>query len=64
MKATQVKPQGPPEKVLKCDVCGRRTPHPYGYTRQGNGCVCGKDCEEKYDEMYALRFGIGTVRRS
>lgn len=63
MKATQVKPTPKKEKVTLCDVCGKPTPYPYGYTRQGHGCVCGKDCQEKYDEMYALRFGIGTVRR-
>ena len=62
MKATQVKPTPRQERVVVCDACGKPVRNPYGYTRHGNGCVCSKACQEKYDEMYALRFGIGTVR--
>ena len=61
MKATQVKPEKRNERVLVCDVCGKHTSHPYGSTRQGNGCVCSRACQEKYDEMLKVRFGPSIV---
>ena len=61
MKATQVKPEQRPERTIVCDTCGKRVTHPYGYTRQGNGCVCSKACQEAYDEMLKMRFGPRVV---
>lgn len=56
MKATQVKPSLPEDKAMKCDVCGKLTTKPYGYTRHGNGCVCSKDCDLTFQEHMAWRF--------
>lgn len=57
MKATQVKPTQQKEKTIVCDICGKHVVYAYGYTRRGNGCVCSKTCQEKYDEVCKVRFG-------
>ena len=64
MKATQVNPTIRNDRILACDVCGKPVKNPYGYTRHGNGVVCGRACQEKYDEMLAVRFGDRAVRQS
>lgn len=56
MKASQVKPTPQPEKAIACEVCGKATTKPYGYTRHGNGCVCSKECSQTFDDHMAWRF--------
>ena len=62
MKATQVRAKPVRnEKGIVCDVCGKHMLYPYGTTRQGNGGVCSRACQEKYDEMLKVRFGPRIV---
>ena len=52
------------DRAMVCDVCGKVTREPWGYTRHGNGCVCSKHCQEVFDEMLAMRFAARLVRPS
>jgi hypothetical protein len=47
-----------PAKTRPCVVCGR-TGRVWGYVNHGNGVICSKECQEKYDEKFTANYCFG-----